>query len=79
MERLVHAAHVEACTAAQGTEKSEETLNIFLEYVPGGSIASLLAKFGMLLFSAYCACFCRGILLLSHAVYLEAVAICIED
>lgn len=34
----------------QGTEKTEETLNIFLEYVPGGSIASLLAKFGKLLF-----------------------------
>lgn len=31
---------------AQGTEKTEESLNIFLEYVPGGSIASLLAKFG---------------------------------
>ena len=31
----------------QGTEKTDETLNIFLEYVPGGSIASLLAKFGM--------------------------------
>ena len=30
----------------QGTEKTEEALNIFLEYVPGGSIASLLAKFG---------------------------------
>ena len=30
----------------QGTEKSEGSLNIFLEYVPGGSIASLLAKFG---------------------------------
>ncbi len=30
----------------QGTEKTDETLNIFLEYVPGGSIASLLAKFG---------------------------------
>ncbi|DBA78684.1 hypothetical protein WJX77_001730 [Trebouxia sp. C0004] len=29
-----------------GTEKTDETLNIFLEYVPGGSIASLLAKFG---------------------------------
>ncbi|KAL4424202.1 hypothetical protein ABPG75_001503 [Micractinium tetrahymenae] len=29
-----------------GTEKTEESLNIFLEYVPGGSIASLLAKFG---------------------------------
>lgn len=30
----------------QGTEKSEECLHIFLEYVPGGSIASLLARFG---------------------------------
>lgn len=30
----------------QGTEKTEDALNIFLEYVPGGSIASLLAKFG---------------------------------
>ncbi|KAI3424220.1 hypothetical protein D9Q98_009576 [Chlorella vulgaris] len=29
-----------------GTEKTEDSLNIFLEYVPGGSIASLLAKFG---------------------------------
>ena len=35
----------------QGTEKTEETLNIFLEYVPGGSIASLLAKFGAALSS----------------------------
>lgn len=30
----------------QGTEKTQDSLNIFLEYVPGGSIASLLAKFG---------------------------------
>ncbi|EFN53500.1 hypothetical protein CHLNCDRAFT_25736, partial [Chlorella variabilis] len=29
-----------------GTEKTDGALNIFLEYVPGGSIASLLAKFG---------------------------------
>lgn len=29
-----------------GTERTEAALNIFLEYVPGGSIASLLAKFG---------------------------------
>lgn len=29
-----------------GTERTEEALNIFLEYVPGGSIASLLSKFG---------------------------------
>lgn len=34
------------CRAVQGTEKTEETLNIFLEYVPGGSIASLLGRFG---------------------------------
>ena len=31
-----------------GTERTEECLNIFLEYVPGGSIASLLDKFGPL-------------------------------
>jgi hypothetical protein len=30
----------------QGTERSDAALHIFLEYVPGGSIASLLAKFG---------------------------------
>lgn len=30
----------------QGTCVQDNTLNIFLEYVPGGSIASLLAKFG---------------------------------
>ncbi|XRB04505.1 protein kinase domain-containing protein [Pycnococcus provasolii] len=29
-----------------GTERTAEALHIFLEYVPGGSIASLLAKFG---------------------------------
>eukprot|EP00854_Cymbomonas_tetramitiformis_P005976 gene5976-7182_t len=29
-----------------GTERDDEFLNIFLEYVPGGSIASLLMKFG---------------------------------
>ncbi|KAK9907344.1 hypothetical protein WJX75_001831 [Coccomyxa subellipsoidea] len=29
-----------------GTDKNEQHLNIFLEFVPGGSIASLLAKFG---------------------------------
>ena len=29
-----------------GTQRTQDALNIFLEYVPGGSIASLLAKFG---------------------------------
>ena len=29
-----------------GTEVTGDSINIFLEYVPGGSIASLLAKFG---------------------------------
>ncbi|XP_021619785.1 mitogen-activated protein kinase kinase kinase ANP1 isoform X1 [Manihot esculenta] len=29
-----------------GTDKEEETLNILLEFVPGGSISSLLGKFG---------------------------------
>ena len=31
-----------------GTERTDDTLNIFLEYVPGGSIASLIEKFGPL-------------------------------
>lgn len=35
----------------QGTDRSHDCLNIFLEYVPGGSIASLLAKFGIPLFN----------------------------
>lgn len=43
-EKVTH--KLESCLSMQGTEKTEETLNIFLEYVPGGSIASLLAKFG---------------------------------
>ena len=30
----------------QGTDRDDEHLNIFLEFVPGGSIASLLNKFG---------------------------------
>lgn len=29
-----------------GTERTEDSIHIFLEFVPGGSIASLLAKFG---------------------------------
>lgn len=29
-----------------GTEVAGTTLNIFLEYMPGGSISALLAKFG---------------------------------
>eukprot|EP00884_Botryococcus_braunii_P019516 jgi/Botrbrau1/6248/Bobra.0129s0003.2 len=31
-----------------GTERTDECLNIFLEFVPGGSIASLINKFGSL-------------------------------
>ena len=31
-----------------GTERSPDTLNIFLEYIAGGSIASLIDKFGPL-------------------------------
>jgi hypothetical protein len=31
-----------------GTERTDDAINIFLEFVPGGSIASLLAKFGPL-------------------------------
>lgn len=29
-----------------GTAREEESLNILLEFVPGGSISSLLGKFG---------------------------------
>jgi len=29
-----------------GTVREEDTLNILLEFVPGGSISSLLGKFG---------------------------------
>ena len=31
-----------------GTERTVDTLNIFLEYIAGGSIASLIDKFGPL-------------------------------
>lgn len=34
--------------AVQGTERTDDQLDIFLEFVPGGSIASLLEKFGAL-------------------------------
>jgi serine/threonine protein kinase len=33
---------------AQNAERTDDTLNIFLEYVPGGSIASMIEKFGPL-------------------------------
>lgn len=39
----------EFCFVAQrylGTAREEDSLNILLEFVPGGSIASLLGKFG---------------------------------
>lgn len=35
-----------ACQRYLGTVREEETLNILLEFVPGGSISSLLGKFG---------------------------------
>jgi serine/threonine protein kinase len=50
-----------ACPACmQGTDRDQQHLNIFLEFVPGGSIASLLAKFGarslcLLRFACMCA------------------------
>ena len=37
---------VQALYDGQGTDRDDEHLNIFLEFVPGGSIASLLNKFG---------------------------------
>lgn len=37
---------IEIPLVLQGTDRDEQHLNIFLEFVPGGSIASLLAKFG---------------------------------
>ena len=36
----------EMSCALQGTTRTDEHLNIFLEYVPGGSIASLINSFG---------------------------------
>ena len=36
----------ENITRYLGTERTEDTLSIFLEFVPGGSIRSLLARFG---------------------------------
>ena len=38
---------------AQGTERTKDHLDIFLEFVPGGSIASLLAKFGAICICAH--------------------------
>ena len=38
--------HTTPCAVEQGTDRDQQHLNIFLEFVPGGSIASLLAKFG---------------------------------
>jgi len=35
-----------AALLRQGTDRTDECLNIFLEFVPGGSICSLLSKFG---------------------------------
>ena len=40
----------------QGTDRSHDCLNIFLEYVPGGSIASLLAKFGNIMHPVLLTC-----------------------
>jgi len=35
-----------SCQRYLGTAREDNALNIFLEFVPGGSIASLLSKFG---------------------------------
>jgi hypothetical protein len=36
----------------QGTDRTAECLNIFLEFVPGGSLADLIKKFGAFLTAA---------------------------
>ena len=46
LHALLHAGGQQRLSAAQGTDRDQQHLNIFLEFVPGGSIASLLAKFG---------------------------------
>ena len=38
----------------QGTDRDQQHLNIFLEFVPGGSIASLLTRFGVALLHCHC-------------------------
>eukprot|EP00850_Spirogloea_muscicola_P014050 SM000098S25130 [mRNA] locus=s98:364693:369983:- [translate_table: standard] len=43
---LAWQARASLLTRYLGTDREEEALNIFLEFVPGGSIASLLSKFG---------------------------------
>ncbi len=35
-----------AVLSSQGVDRDEENVYVFLEYVPGGSITSLLDKFG---------------------------------
>jgi len=48
---VAHAAVADATlppSPPSHAERTEDTLNIFLEYVPGGSIASLIEKFGPL-------------------------------
>ena len=44
--QLLQSLHHPNIVCYLGTERTTQALNIFLEYVPGGSIASLLAKFG---------------------------------
>jgi serine/threonine protein kinase len=44
--RLLQSFHHPNIVSYLGTERTKEALHIFLEYVPGGSIASLLSKFG---------------------------------
>eukprot|EP01137_Pigoraptor_chileana_P011611 Opistho-2@62749 len=43
---LLSTLHHDNIVHYMGTARDDQCLNIFLEYVPGGSIASLVAKFG---------------------------------
>lgn len=45
---VLRTLHNENIVQYLGTERTDECLNIFLEYVPGGSIAGMIEKFGPL-------------------------------
>lgn len=43
---MIYSIAILCCQRYLGIVREEDTLNILLEFVPGGSISSLLGKFG---------------------------------